>query len=381
MDLSYSEDQTLLSQSIARFLENEYAFETRSRIVASADGFDRKLWTRMAELGWLRIPFDEDHGGLGADPVAVLVLMEQFGRGLVVEPYMPSILLGGMLIATAGNERQRDLFLGDLMDGRTQLAFAHGEPGGRYTLSHVATRADTKAGGFVLSGNKAVVHNAEQADYIVVSARASDATTAPEGISLFLVPRDADGLQLRPYRTIDGLRAAEVTLDDVQIDRDALLGDEGTAYPVIEAVTDRAIVAACAEATGIMDVLREMTLDHLRGREQFGRPLGSFQVLQHRAVDMLIACEEARSLTLMATLSLDKAEPVRRRAVSAAKSCIGRAGRRLGQEAVQLHGGMGVTDELMVGHYFKRLTMIDTFFGDSSHHLDRFAANPGDDGS
>ena len=263
-----------------------------------------------------------------------------------------------MLIATAGNERQRDLFLGDLMDGRTQLAFAHGEPGGRYTLSHVATRADTKAGGFVLSGNKAVVHNAEQADYIVVSARASDATTAPEGISLFLVPRDADGLQLRPYRTIDGLRAAEVTLDDVQIDRDALLGDEGTAYPVIEAVTDRAIVAACAEATGIMDVLREMTLDHLRGREQFGRPLGSFQVLQHRAVDMLIACEEARSLTLMATLSLDKAEPVRRRAVSAAKSCIGRAGRRLGQEAVQLHGGMGVTDELMVGHYFKRLTMI-----------------------
>ena len=374
MDLSLGEEQTLLTQSIARFIHNDYDFETRTRIAASDAGFDANVWGQFADLGWLAIPFPEDQAGLGADPVAVMVLMEQLGRGLVVEPYVPSILLGGKLIAKAGSAAQRTRYLRDLVAGRLQLAFAHGEPGGRYALGHVATRARADNGGFVLDGRKAVVHNAEAADVLVVSARGSGEVAEPGGMSLFLVPPEADGVSLRSYRTIDGLRAAEVALEGVTVGEDALLGVPGEAFPIIEEVTDQAIAAVCAEAVGIMDVLRETTLDFLKTRQQFGRPLGTFQVLQHRAVDMLIGCEEARSLTLMATLSLDKPAPERRRAVSAAKAHVGNAGRKVGQEAVQLHGGMGVTDELKVGHYFKRLTMIDTFFGDAAHHLDRFAA-------
>ncbi len=373
MDLSYSEDQTLLSESIARFVRNDYGFETRRRIAASDLGFDPSVWARFAELGWLGIPFDAQDGGLDADPVAVMILMEQLGRGLVVEPYVPGILLAGKLIAAAGTSAQRARYLQDLMAGRLQMAFGHGEAGGRYTLAHVATRAAPRADGFLLSGQKAVVHNAAAADCIVVSARSHGEVRNPDGISLFVVPRDAAGLRIRPYRTIDGLRAADLIFEDVVVGGEALLGAAGGAYPVIEAVTDAAVAAVCSEAVGIMDVLREATLEHLKTRRQFGKPLGSFQVLQHRAVDMLIACEEARSLVLMATLSLDRAAGERRRAVSAAKAQVGSAGRKLGQEAVQLHGGIGVTDELKVGHYFKRLTMIETFFGDTAHHLDRFA--------
>ena len=375
MDLSYSEDHTLLSESIARFIQNDYDFETRSRIAGSDFGFDPAVWQQFADLGWLAIPFSEDEGGLGADPVSVMILMEQFGRGLVLEPYVPSILLGGRLIAATGGAEQRSRYLGDLISGKIQLAFGHGEPGGRYALAHVATRAEGGVGGFTLSGQKAVVHNAEAADFIIVSARSSGEVRAQEGISLFVVSRETPGLTVRPYRTVDGLRAAELVLEGVQVGEDALLGEEGGAYPAIEAVTDRAVAAVCSEAVGAMDLLRETTLEYLKTRQQFGRTLGAFQVLQHRAVDMLIACEEARSLALMATLSLDKTAPERRRAVSAAKAHVGNAGRKVGQEAVQLHGGMGVTDELKVGHYFKRLTMIDTFFGDAAHHLDRFAGN------
>ena len=375
MDLSYSEDHTLLSESITRFIQNDYDFETRSRIAASDLGFDAGVWQQFADLGWLAIPFSEDEGGLGADPVSVMILMERFGRGLVLEPYVPSILLGGRLIAAAGGAEQRSRYLGELIAGKIQLAFGHGEPSGRYALAHVATRAEGGAGGFTLSGQKAVVHNAEAADFIIVSARSSGEVRAQEGISLFLVPRRTPGLTVRPYRTVDGLRAAELVLEGVQVGEDALLGEEGGAYPAIEAVTDGAVAAVCSEAVGVMDLLRETTLEYLKTRQQFGRPLGAFQVLQHRAVDMLIACEEARSLALMATLSFDKTVSERRRAVSAAKARIGNAGRKVGQEAVQLHGGMGVTDELKVGHYFKRLTMIDTFFGDAAHHLDRFAGN------
>ncbi len=376
MDLSYNADQTLLAESIARFVRDGYDFDTRRRLAKSETGFGADKWAAFAELGWLGIPFAEADGGLGPDPVAVMILMEQLGRGLVVEPYVPSILLGGGLVAAAGSAAQRARWLGRLIAGEAQMAFAHGEPGGRYTLSHVATRAEAENGGFALTGRKAVVHNAEAADLIVVSARSRGGTADEAGLSLFAIPRGADGLTLRPYRTIDGLRAAEIALDGVAAGADTLLGPEGAAYPIVEEIADRAIAAVCAEALGIMDALRETTLDYLKTRKQFGRPLASFQALQHRAVDMLVACEEARSLATMATLHLDGPADARRRAVSAAKAHIGRAGRKLGQEAVQMHGGMGVTDELKVGHYFKRLTMIDTFFGDAAHHLDRFADTP-----
>ena len=375
MDLSYSEEQTLLAESVERYIRNDYDFEVRRRLAASDAGFGAEHWAAFARLGWLSIPFSEADGGLGADPVAIMIVMERFGRGLVVEPWTPSVLLAGRLLAAGAQEPRRARWLADLMAGKAQFAFAHGEPGGRYTLSHVAARAEPAASGYALTGRKAVVHNAAAADLIVVSARTGGDTADRGGVSLFAVPRGAEGLTLRPYRTMDGLRAAEVALDGAAVGAEARIGPEGGAYPLVEEATDRAIAAVCAEAVGIMDVLRETTLEYLKTRKQFGRPLGSFQALQHRAVDMLIACEEARSLTLMATLSLDKPARERRRAVSAAKAHIGRAGRKVGQEAVQLHGGMGVTDELKVGHYFKRLTMIDTFFGDAAHHLDRFAAN------
>ena len=375
MDLSYSEEQTLLAESIERYIRNDYDFEVRRRLAASDAGFGAEHWAAFARLGWLSIPFSEADGGLGADPVAIMIVTERFGRGLVVEPWTPSVLLAGRLLAAGAREPQRAQWLADLMAGKAQFAFAHGEPGGRYTLSHVAARAERTPGGYALTGRKAVVHNAAAADLLVVSARTGGDIADRGGVSLFAVPRGAEGLTLRPYRTMDGLRAAEVALDGAAVGAEARIGPEGGAYPLVEETTDRAIAAVCAEAVGIMDVLRETTLEYLKTRKQFGRPLGSFQALRHRAVDMLIACEEARSLTLMATLSLDKPARERRRAVSAAKAHIGRAGRKVGQEAVQLHGGMGVTDELKVGHYFKRLTMIDTFFGDAAHHLDRFAAD------
>ena len=375
MDLSYSEEQTLLAESVERYIRNDYDFEVRRRLAASDAGFGAEHWAAFARLGWLSIPFSEADGGLGADPVAIMIVTERFGRGLVVEPWTPSVLLAGRLLAAGAREPQRAQWLADLMAGKAQFAFAHGEPGGRYTLSHVAARAERTPGGYALTGRKAVVHNAAAADLLVVSARTGGDIADRGGVSLFAVPRGAEGLTLRPYRTMDGLRAAEVALDGAAVGAEARIGPEGGAYPLVEETTDRAIAAVCAEAVGIMDVLRETTLEYLKTRKQFGRPLGSFQALRHRAVDMLIACEEARSLTLMATLSLDKPARERRRAVSAAKAHIGRAGRKVGQEAVQLHGGMGVTDELKVGHYFKRLTMIDTFFGDAAHHLDRFAAD------
>jgi alkylation response protein AidB-like acyl-CoA dehydrogenase len=303
-----------------------------------------------------------------------MIVMEQFGRGLVLEPYLATVLLSGQAIARAGAPEQRAALLPDLIAGKTLWAFAHVEPAARYDLAHVEARAIRDGAGWRLSGHKAVVFNAPAADRLVVSARTAGGSGERDGISLFVVPRGAEGVTLRSYRTVDDLRAAEVVLDGVAVGDDACLGAEGTALAAIEEVVDRATAAVCAEAVGIMDVLRETTLEFLKTREQFGVPIGKFQALQHRAVDMLISCEEARSLTMMATLLLDHPKPERARAVSAAKVRIGKGGRHVGQESIQLHGGMGMSDELKLGHYFKRLTMIDTLFGDADHHLDRFAA-------
>ena len=374
MDLSLSDDQRLLADSAARFVANEYGLDRRRALVADEPGFSRDHWRTFAELGWLALPFAEADGGLGAGAAEVMVVMEQFGRGLVVEPYLAAVLLAGQAIAHAGTAAERRALLAELIAGRAQYAFAHGEAGARYAAGHVATRAQADGGGWLLSGHKAVVYNAPAADAFVVSARSAGDARDAHGVSLFVVAKDAAGLGVRPYRTIDGLRAGEVVLDGVRVGADALLGEAGAALPAIEEVVDRATAAVCAEAVGIMDTLREMTLDYLKTRQQFGRPIGAFQALQHRAVDMLIACEEARSLTVMATLSLEAPPVERARAVSAAKVGVGRSARLVGQEAVQMHGGMGMTEELAVGHYFKRLVMIDRLFGDVDHHLDRFAA-------
>ena len=264
MDLSISDDQRLLEDSVVRFVRNEYEFDQRRALVDSVDGFSRAHWATFAELGWLALPFAEADGGLGGDAVDLMIMMEQFGRGLVLEPYLPCVLLAGQAIARAGNQAQRAALLGGVIAGETQLAFAHVEPASRFTLSHVETRAEAAGDGYRLDGAKAVVFNAAAADQIVVSARTAGTLTEADGISLFVVPANADGITLRPYRTVDGLRAAEVALKGVQLGADALLGEAGTALAVIEAVIDRATAAVCAEAVGAMDVLRETTLEYLK---------------------------------------------------------------------------------------------------------------------
>ena len=372
VDFSYSEEQQLLKDSVERFAREQMTIGRRRELVASDDGFSRDNWAKFAELGWLAAPFSEASGGLGGGPLEVMVLMEAFGRGLALEPFLATVLLAGGLLEKGGNADQKAALLPGVVAGETMLAFAYAEPRSRFALNDVATRAARDGAGYRLTGHKAVVFHGASADTLVVSARTSGEARDADGITLFLVDPAADGVTLRGYGTVDGLRAADIRLDDVAVGEDAVVGAVGAALPLIEEVVDRATVALCAEALGLMDVLYETTLEYSKTRQQFGRPIGKFQVVQHRLVDMFVACQQARSMVLMATLKLDT--PERRRAVSAAKVHIGRAGRLIGQEAVQLHGGMGMTEELIVGHYFKRLTMIDTCFGNVDHHLARFAA-------
>jgi len=374
MDLSLTDDQQLLQDSALRYLRNEYDLAARRRRIETAEGFSRDTWRTFADLGWLGAPFPEDQGGLGGGPVEIMVLMEAFGRGLVVEPFVPTVLLGGQLVARGAGEAVRTAVLPGVIAGETLLAFAHGEPQSRFDLFDVATTAERTGEGWVLRGTKSHVLGGHAADRFVVSARTAGARRDGEGISLFLANADAPGLTLRDYPTVDGHRAAEVSLDAVSVPADAMIGAEGAALPLIEEVVDRTIAALCAEAVGIMATLHEFTVEFLKGRSQFGVPIGKFQALQHRAVDMFVACEEARSMAVMATVKADSAPAERARAVAAAKAFIGRAGRKVGQEAIQLHGGMGMTEEMPVGHYFKRLTVLDTLFGNADHQLDRFAA-------
>ena len=374
MDFTLSDEQKLLKDSVDRFVAEKYGLDVRRALVASEDGFGRENWKTFAELGWLAIPFAEASGGLGGGPIEVMVLMEAFGRGLVVEPFISTILTGASLVEALGDKEQKAAILPSVIQGKKLITFAHVEPQARFTLSDIMTPATADGGGYRISGHKAVVFGGDSANHLIVSARTSGDQRDENGISLFLVDVEAAGVTRRSYGTVDGLRAADVALTDVLVGPEALLGEEGDTFATIESVVDRATAAVCAEAVGVMDSLHEQTLEYLNTREQFGVKLGKFQALQHRSVDMFVACQEARTMTYVATLSLDKPRTERIRAVSAAKSHIGRTGRLVGQEAVQLHGGMGMTDELAVGHYFKRLTMIDTLFGNMDHHLERFAA-------
>lgn len=373
VDFSLSDEQRQLKDSLERFVREHYALEQRRKLVAGDDGFSRHHWARFAELGWLAIPFDEAYDGLGGGPVEIMLVMEACGRGLVVEPFFTTVVLGGGAVQLAGSDAQKKAILPQVIAGRQLLAFAHAEPQARYDLADVATRAEPAGDGYRITGTKCVVLHGAQADRLIVSARTDGERTAEQGLSLFLVDPAAAGVTLRAYRTVDGLRAADLTMDGLAVGGDALLGAAGAAFPVITEIADRAAAALAAEAQGCMDVLHEATVEYLKTRKQFGVPLSKFQALQHRSVDMMIACEEMRSLLYMATLMLDAPADQRARAVSAAKHHVGVAGKKVGQEAVQLHGGMGMTEELSVGHYFKRLTMIDSLFGNADHHLARFA--------
>ena len=371
MNFSLSDEQRLFQESVDSFVAKECDIDKRRALTDGEDGFSRAHWASFAELGWLGLSLGEAHGGLGGSALDGAVLMQAFGRGLVPSPYLATVTLGGGLIEAAGSASQKSALLPALAAGELMLAFAYAEPRGRYDLAHVDTRAEKRDSEYVLSGHKSVVFHAAGADKIIVSARTSGETNEAGGISLFLFARETPGLSLRPYPTIDGLRAAEVMLDGAAAE---LLGPEGEAHPVIEAVIDSAIIAVCAEAVGIMQTLNEMTRAYVENRKQFGIAIGKFQVLQHALVDMYMAHELSKSLTYRAAGAFAAADAhAGARAASAAKVQIGRAGKLIGEQAVQLHGGMGMTDELAVGHYFKRLAMIETLFGNTDHHRRRFA--------
>lgn len=373
MDFNFTDEQQLIQESVERFIQDEYDFDTRQKLAASDDGFSRDNWAKFAELGWLGVSFPEEAGGFGGGPVETMIVMEAFGRGLVTEPYLPTVVLAGGLVARHGSDAQKADVLSKVIEGDLMMALAFAEPQSRFNLADVTTRAEADGDGFVLSGHKAVVFGAASAGKIIVSARTAGDIRERDGVTLFLVDNDADGLSRRDYRTVDGLRASEVLLDGVKVGADAVIGPVGGGLALLEEAIDHGTVAVCAEAVGAMKVLHDTTHEYLKTRQQFGQPIGRFQVLQHRMVDMFIHYEEAKSMALMATLRVGEDAEVRARAVSAAKVQIGKSARFIGQESVQLHGGMGMSDELNVGSYFKRLTMIEALFGNTDYHLNKFA--------
>ncbi len=375
MDFSLSDEQTLLQESIARFIQNDYAFADRQKTVQSSAEFNADHWRTFAELGWLGVPFAEEDGGFGGGPVDSMVMWEQFGRGLVIEPVLATVVLGAGAVALAGSPAQKQAVLPAVIAGKTQMALAFSEPQGRYNLADLVTRAEPVPGGWRLNGYKAVVLNGPTADQLVISARTGGAQRDSAGVSLFLAPVETVGLSRRNYPTVDGFTASEVTLEQVELPGEALLGQAGDGLPILEQVIDQGILAVGAEAVGCMEVLYKDTVEYCKTREQFGQPIGKFQVLQHRMVDMFMEYEQSRSLMYMAAMRLAEGYgPTAQKALSAFKVQVGKSGRFVGQNAIQLHGGMGMTDELNIGHYFKRVTMIDALFGNVDHHLKRFGA-------
>lgn len=374
MDFSYNDEQQMLRDSVSKFVHQDYDFDSRRKIVDSEVGYSKEHWALFAELGWLMVPFTEDDGGLGGSAVDLMLVMEEFGKGMVVEPFLNTAVIGGGLIADAGSDVQKQNLLPTVMEGQLQLAFAFTEAQSRYNLADVDTRAELQGDHYVINGKKSVVLNGESADKLIVSVRTAGAQHDRDGISLLLLDADTAGISRQGYATIDGQRAAEVSFDNVKVSAEQLLGAAGQALPSIEKIIDRATLAVCAEAVGSMEVVYKKTVEYTQTRKQFGVSLASFQALQHRMVDMFIEYEQARSILMMAAMQLDAGEGLAPKAISAAKSRVGKAARKVGQEAVQLHGGIGVTDELDIGHYFKRLTSVQYLYGSTDFHTQRFAS-------
>ncbi|MGB8363435.1 MAG: acyl-CoA dehydrogenase family protein [Rhizomicrobium sp.] len=374
MDFAFTEEQTLLRNSISQFVTDNYTFETFKKISRSEPGWNRDYWRQFAELGLLAASLPEEYGGLGGGPVETMIVMEEFGRALIVEPYAATVVVGGGFLVNGGSEAQKREWLPKIARGETVISFAHAEPRGRYNFADLSTTAISQGSGYLLNGYKAVVIGAPWADMLIVTARTAGGRRDKNGISVFLVDKESKGISARDYPTVDGLRASEITFENVEVPGSNVLGAVDNGLKLIEQVTDAAIAAHAAEAVGAMKVLLDATVEYSKTRKQFGVPIGKFQVLQHRMVDMFINYEQSKSITYMATLKLGDGEVERKKAASAAKVQIGKAGRFIGQNAIQLHGGMGMTDELDVGHYFKRLTMLDTLYGNVDHHLKRYAS-------
>lgn len=373
MDFSLNEIQTMLVDSVEKFIERDYGFDLRQEYAASETGYSTEVWQTFCDLGWTAIPFADDDGGLDGGPIETMILMQQFGRGLVVEPYLANIVLAGGILRRVGNDAQKTKWLKPLIDGDLQAALAFVEPQSRYDLNNIETTATADDDGWIINGRKGVVLNGGNAGLLIIPARTAGGTTSEDGISLFAVDGNADGVSRRAYPTIDGHQAAEIRLDNVCVDATALLGDAGRGFEPLASAIDEATLAICAEAVGIMQVLTDKTVEFAKNRVQFGVPIGTFQALQHRMVDMLTASEQSYSLLLWATMANSDRTEEAKRAISAIKYQVGTAGTKVGQEAVQLHGGMGVSWELDIGHYFKRLTAISQMLGNADWHLDKLA--------
>ena len=378
MDFDLNDEQRMLKDSVGRLISENYDFESRKKYLKEQAGYSAAMWERYAEMGLLGLPFDERYEGSGGGPVETMIVMEAMGRGLTLEPYFATVILCGGLLRLGGSEQQRAALLPKIASGELRMAFAHGESQSRYDLADVACSARRDADGWVLDGDKCAVVHGDGADQLIVSARTAGNRRDADGISLFVVDANAPGVSRRSYQTHDGLRSAEIRLSGVKVSSNDELGGIGKASPLIREVVDRALAATAAEAIGVMSEAYDTTLDYLKTRKQFGATIGSFQALQHRAVDMLVHLEQARSMALYATMMVDDPDvSARSRAVAAAMVQIRRSSKFIGQQVVQLHGGIGMTQEYKIGHYFKRITAMESLFGDTDHHLAAVSAAGG----
>ncbi|HJY48039.1 MAG TPA: acyl-CoA dehydrogenase family protein [Stellaceae bacterium] len=374
MDFDLTEEQRLLRDSVERLLADHYGFDKRRSYLAQPEGWSRGLWAQYAELGLLGLPFPEDYGGFGGGPIEVMLVMEAFGRVLALEPYLATVVLGGTAMRLAGGEEQKASMLPQIAEGELILAFAHGERQSRYDLTDVLTTAKPKGSGWVLDGAKSVVLHGDSAQRLILSARNSGERDDPDGITLFLVNAASNGVARRAYPMRDGTRAAEISLTGVEIGEEDVLGEVGAGFPVIERVVEAGIAATAAEAVGAMETMQAMALEYLRTRTQFGRPIGQNQVLQHRATEMLMELERGRSMAMLAAMMVEEPDPAERaHNIAMAKVGVGQASKFVSQNAIQLHGGIGMTEEYAVGHYFRRCMVIEHTFGDTAHHLSRLA--------
>lgn len=372
MNFELSEEQKMIQQSVERFVQENYDLTNRVKISSEDPGYSKEYWGSMADLGWLGLAFDEEDGGFGGNQIDTLVLMEQFGKGLVLEPFLANIVLGGGIIKRAASSAIKESIIPSLMEGKLQITLAYAEEQSRFDIEDVATAAREEDGGFVINGKKSMVLNAESADKIIVVTRTSGSQVDENGISLFIVDASSEGVEKQNFPTVDGLRASEITFEDVKVTSEALVGEKDKGFTILQAVVNDAILALSAEAVGAMEVLYKDTVEYTQQREQFDHALSDFQVLQHRMVDMFMEYEQCKSLLFRATLETVEDPHLAQRTIHALKHLIGKSGIFVGESAVQLHGGMGVTEELRIGHFFKRLLVIDSQFGNADFHLDKF---------
>ena len=374
MDFTFNEEQTMIQDQVEQFIQKEYDWETRQELSNSDLGFGTHNWKTFAELGWLGIAVSEKNGGFGGSSIETMLIMEEFGKGLVVEPFLETVVMSAGILDRHGTDEQKNQVLNSVINGEMHLALAYAEPQSRFNLSDVVTEAKEDGDNFVINGFKSVVMNGPSANKIIISARTSGTQLEDKGISLFLVDSDIEGLTKSDYKTVDGRKASDINLENVIVSNSCLIGSLNAGFDILDEAIDRSILAISAEAVGAMEILYKTTVEYTKTREQFGTPIGKFQVLQHRMVDMFMEYEQCKSPLYMATMKNEESAPDAKKAISGLKYQVGKAGKFVGQQSVQWHGGMGVTDELNVGHYFKRLTTIGTIFGNADFHLKQYTS-------